>query len=175
MSPAFVFKRFIEGIISLLFLATLLFILLRFVPGGPFDEEIQLAPEVLANLKRQYLLDQSLFTQWVHYMGNLFRGELGVSYYFVDRSVADILLQSFPASFVLGFSTLLLSLVLGATLGILGAWFEGGIADFLIRFTTISGLSLPTFFVAPVLILVFATYSIHVSDIPSLVFKRKYY
>jgi ABC-type dipeptide/oligopeptide/nickel transport system permease component len=110
----------------------------------------------LANLNRQYLLDQSLFAQWFHYMGNLLRGELGVSYYFVDRSVSDILIQSFPASFVLGFSTLVLSLVLGVVLGVLGAWFEGRPADFIIRFVTISGLSLPTFFVAPVLILVFA-------------------
>ena len=83
-------------------IATITFILMHFVPGGPWDKEKPLPPQVVENLNARYDLDESLWKQYWSFLSGAVRGDLGVSYTFQDREVTDIIRQGFPASATLG-------------------------------------------------------------------------
>src|SRR4030095_11936453 len=88
----------------------LTFFLLRFAPGGPFDRERKLPPEVLANIEAKYHLDEPVLTQYVHYLQGLFRGDFGPSYKYLDRGVNEIIADTLPTSALLGGLALLFAL-----------------------------------------------------------------
>lgn len=135
--------------------ATLTFLLLRIVPGGPFDAEKNLPPEIVANIKAKYHLDKPLIEQYVLYVERLASGDLGVSYKYVDRSVNDILFAAFPVSLTLGSLALLLAISVSLPLGTLAAVRRGTPVDtFCILLSTL-GVSLPGFVVGTLLIYVF--------------------
>jgi oligopeptide transport system permease protein len=136
-------------------IASLTFVLLRIVPGGPFDAEKRLPPEVVANLKAKYHLDQPLSTQYMLYMKRLAGGDLGVSYKYVDRSVNDILADALPVSLALGSLALVIATVIGVTLGTIAAINRGTWIDAVAMFFSTVGVSLPGFVVGAVLIFVF--------------------
>jgi len=91
-----ILKRILMALPVLFLVATLSFCLIRVVPGGPFDADKNLPDEIVANLKAKYNLDKPLPEQYVLYMQRLGRGDLGVSYKYVSRTVNDILLDAFP-------------------------------------------------------------------------------
>jgi oligopeptide transport system permease protein len=135
--------------------ATLTFLLLRIVPGGPFDAEKNLPPSIVANIKAKYHLDKPLLEQYSLYIERLALGDLGVSYKYVDRSVNDILLAAFPVSLTLGGLALLLAIAVALPLGTLAAVGRGTLVDtFCILLSTI-GVSLPGFVVGTLLIYIF--------------------
>ena len=82
-------KRFIHGLIVLWAVATLTFTLLRLAPGGPFDSERKLPPEILANLEAKYHLNEPLIEQYLRYLAGIARGNLGPSYKYLDRGVTS--------------------------------------------------------------------------------------
>ena len=84
-------KRFIHGLIVLWAVATLTFTLLRLAPGGPFDSERKLPPEILANLEAKYHLNEPLIEQYLRYLAGIARGDLGPSYKYLDRGVTEII------------------------------------------------------------------------------------
>ena len=94
--------RLVSAVPVLWIVATATFALLRFLPGGPFDKEKTLPPEILRNLERRYALDGTLAEQYVDYLGRLARGDLGPSYKYVGRDVTDILADALPVSVELG-------------------------------------------------------------------------
>src|SRR5947208_1191800 len=98
-----IIKRALSSIPVLLVVATLTFLMVRIVPGGPFDAEKSLPPEIVANIKAKYHLDKPWPEQYLLYMGRLARGDLGVSYKYVNRTVNDILGNALPVSAELGF------------------------------------------------------------------------
>jgi oligopeptide transport system permease protein len=136
-------------------IATITFILLRIVPGGPFDAEKSLPPEVIANIKAKYHLDKPLSDQYLIYMGRLASGDLGVSYKYVDRSVNDILRDALPVSLVLGFLALILATIVGLTLGTIAAVNRGTAIDALAMFLSTVGVSVPGFVAGALFIFVF--------------------
>src|SRR5262244_3145508 len=99
--PAFLFRRLLHGIVVLWVVATLTFFLLRFAPGGPFDRERKLPPEVLANIEAKYHLDEPVLIQYVHYLQGIFHGDLGPSYKYLDRGVNEIIGDTLPTSALL--------------------------------------------------------------------------
>lgn len=152
---SFVFKRLLQAIPTLLLVITLSFFLMRLAPGGPFDSEIQAPPEIEANLKAAYHLDQPLLTQYVLYLGNLARGDLGPSFKYRDRSVNDLIATGFPVSLQLGVWAMALALLLGVPLGVWAALRQNQATDYAVMGLALTGMAVPNFVVAPILALVF--------------------
>lgn len=149
-------RRLLQAIPTLWLIATATFFLLRVAPGGPFDEEKPLSPEVKEQIEAHYGLDQPLYRQYFSYLGNLLQGDLGPSYKYPGWDVQEILLQAFPVSFELGCWALLVALVIGIPAGILAAALHRRRAETGIMMAATAGICLPSFVVGPLLILTFS-------------------
>lgn len=154
-NTVYVLKRLAEASVTIWVIATATFLLLRILPGGPFDQEKALLPEIKAAIERKYMLDAPIHTQYFNYLGNLAHGDLGQSYKYIGRNITDIILESLPASVQLGIYSLLLAYLLGIPLGVIAARFHNRWLDHALMVAAISGVSLPSFLVAPILILIF--------------------
>jgi oligopeptide transport system permease protein len=152
----FVVRRTLEAVFTVWVIATLTFLLLRVLPGGPFDSEKALPVEVLENLNKKYRLSDPLLTQYGHYMLDLLRGDLGQSYKYVSRGITPIIMESLPNSIQLGVYALLISYLIGIPMGVIAGWKRGTRLDFSAMMVAISGQSLPSFLIAPIFIFVFA-------------------
>jgi oligopeptide transport system permease protein len=147
--------RLAQGVPVLLVVATITFVLLRFLPGGPFDTEKALPPEVIRNIEARYSLDAPLLTQYAHYLAGLARGDLGPSYKYTGRDVAAILRDAIPVSLLLGSVSLLLALGVGIPIGLAAGARRGSTADRALQVVALFGLSVPSFVLGAALILVF--------------------
>ena len=152
----YVLGRVLEALITLFVVASITFVLLRLLPGGPFDQEKSLPPEVQANISAKYHLDKPLYWQYGHYLKGLLRGYLGESYKYTDRNISDILKDSLPVSIQLGLYALILAFALGIPLGVFSAQRVNRPPDRIAMILSISGVSLPSFVIAPLFILFFA-------------------
>lgn len=152
----FAARRLLSLVPTLLVLAALTFVLLRAAPGGPFDDERVLAPEVQAQVAAAYHLDEPAWRQFVRYLGGLARGDLGPSFQYPGRSVNELIAAGFPVSLQLGLAAMLLAVVVGCGAGMLAALRRGSATDTGLRVLATVGLAIPTFVVAPLLILAFA-------------------
>jgi oligopeptide transport system permease protein len=128
---------------------------LRLAPGGPFDGERPLPEAIRRNLAAYYNLDKSLFEQYLIYISNLLRGDLGPSFINQDFSVAEQLLVGLPYTLTIGGVAFVLSIILGITAGILGSIYRNRYPDYVIGIVVLSGLVLPNFLLAPIFQLVF--------------------
>jgi oligopeptide transport system permease protein len=140
----------------LLVVASLTFVLVRIVPGGPFDADKNLPPEIIANLNAKYHLDKPVPEQYFLYLGRLAQGDLGVSYKYVNRTVNDILSDAFPVSLQLGTISLTLAVLVGVPLGAIAAVCRGRKEDVIAMFLSTLGISVPGFVIGATLIFVFA-------------------
>lgn len=152
---AMIIKRILASIPVLLVIATLTFCLVRIVPGGPFDEDKNLPPEIIKNLEAKYNLDKPIHVQYFLYLNRLVHGDLGVSYKYVDRTVTDILGDAFPVSLQLGLLGLTIAILVGVPLGTLAANYRGTIIDIGAMFASTAGISVPVFVIGAMLIYVF--------------------
>ena len=152
----FVFKRVVEACLVLLVIATLTFTLLRVMPGGPFDQEKTLPPEVKANIEAKYNLNAPLLEQYKDYIFGILQGDLGESDKYLGRNVSDIITETLPVSFQLGLYALIISFAIGIPLGIFAASKHNTAWDNSAMFMAVSGVSLPSFLVAPIFIIIFA-------------------
>src|SRR5690606_32914937 len=126
------------------------------LPGGPFDSEKALPPEVKANIEAKYKLNDPILKQYTDYMLGLVRGDFGQSYKYVGRNVSEIIAESFPASFQLGIFSLIISFLIGIPAGVFAASKHNSWWDNLTMVLSISSVSLPSFLVAAIAILLFA-------------------
>lgn len=152
----YVSGRILEALITLFVVASITFVLLRLLPGGPFDQEKSLPPEISANIAAKYHLDKPLYWQYGHYLKGLLRGYLGESYKYTDRNISDILKDTLPVSVQLGIYALILAFALGIPLGVFAAQRANSLYDRSAMIFSISGVSLPSFVIAPIFILFFA-------------------
>jgi oligopeptide transport system permease protein len=152
----FLVRRILTILATLLVLATLTFFLLRIVPGGPFDSEKALPPEIKANVDAKFGLDKPLYAQYLHYLAGMTHFDFGPSFKYEGRTVSDVISDTLPTSVELGAYSLLLSLLLGLPLGILSAYRQNTWLDFSAMFLAVAGISLPSYFVGAILIYVFA-------------------
>ena len=150
------FKRFLDGLITLLIVVAMTFALMRLLPGGPFDRERVLAPEVQQNLEAQYHLHDPLPVQFMAYLGNLVQGDLGPSYQFKTRKVQTIVAEASGPSFALGAVALLLGLSLGLVLGTIAGVTPWPWLDKTLLLVGVTGLSCPAFLFGGALVLVFS-------------------
>jgi oligopeptide transport system permease protein len=152
----YVIRRILEAIFVVWVIASLTFVLLRTLPGGPFDSEKALPPEVMENLAKKYKLNEPLLTQYGDYMLSILQGDLGQSYKYINRGITSIIAESLPNSIQLGVYALIISYMIGIPMGILAGWKRGSWVDFSSMMVAMSGQSLPSFLIAPIFIMVFA-------------------
>lgn len=151
---AFIARRLLGAIPTLAVIVALSFLLTRLAPGGPFDEEQALPPEIRANLEAAYGLDQPIAVQFGRYVAGLLRGDFGPSFKFRDFTVTELIASGLPVSLVIGAGALLLALALGIPAGICAALARGRFMDRLVMTLAVAGISVPVFVVAPLLALV---------------------
>ncbi|OHV10891.1 oligopeptide ABC transporter permease OppB [Kushneria phosphatilytica] len=148
-------KRLAMAIPTLLIVITVSFFLMRVAPGGPFDGERQLPPEIEHNLQAAYHLDEPLPMQYLRYMGNLLQGDFGPSFKYKDFSVTQLILQGFPVSLELGGLAIGLALIIGLPLGVIAALRRNSTVDYMVMGVALGGIAVPNFVIAPILALVF--------------------
>jgi oligopeptide transport system permease protein len=151
MAP-FLLKRIFHGVVVLWVVATLTFVLLRLTPGGPFDRERKLPPQVVANLEAKYHLDESFFKQYLRYLKGIVRGDLGPSYKYLDRGVNEIVRDTLPTSAVLGALAIVFALAVSIPAGLLAAYCRGSWIDRWLMISASFGISVPHFILGAVLI-----------------------
>jgi oligopeptide transport system permease protein len=125
-------------------------------PGGPFDAERALPPEVAANIEAAYHLDEPLAKQLGRYVSGLLRGDLGPSFRYRDYTVAELIGTGFPLSLKIGLLAILLALMVGISSGTVAALRQGSMLDRIVMSFAMTGISIPVFVVAPVLVLLLA-------------------
>ena len=152
----FICIRLLQAIPVLLIIATLTFFMVRLAPGDPISNDKAVPPEIRANLEAFYGFDDSLWVQYLRYMGNLLRGDLGPSYKYVGWSVNELIAQSFPVSLELGVYAFIIALLLGTAAGVVAALKKNSLADYVPMSFAMTGICLPTFVMGPMLVLVFA-------------------
>jgi oligopeptide transport system permease protein len=145
-------------------IVTVAFFLMRLAPGGPFDGERRLPPEIEANLRAAYHLDEPLPRQYVRYLGMLAAGDLGPSFKQKDFTVNELIAAGLPLSLGIGALALTLAVVLGVALGTAAALRRDRGTDFAVMGAAALGLALPSFVVAPLLAL---TFGVHLGWLPA--------
>lgn len=151
----YILRRCVIALFTLLVLVTIIFVLVRLLPGDPFISEKGNAT-IQAQMHAYYGLDKPLLEQWATYMGRLFKGNLGLSLRYAGRTVNDAIAQSFPYSASLGLRALSLALAVGILLGTISAQKAGKTIDYICVLIAIIGVSVPDFIVGVVMQLIFA-------------------
>lgn len=152
----YIVKRLAASIVTLWVVVTVTFFLIHALPGGPFDGEKALPPQVKANLEAKFGLDKPLSTQYTMFLNNLLHGDLGPSVKYEGRTVNDIIGYSFPASAKLGAISVVVSVLVGVYLGVVAALNQGKWQDRLMMLIATLGITVPSFVLATSLIFLFA-------------------
>ena len=152
----YAFKRLLGAIPTLLVLITMAFFMIRIAPGGPFDTEKSLPPEIEANLNAAYHLDEPLIQQYGRYLLQIVQGDFGPSFQYKDFTVNELIASGFPVSLTIGGLSMLLAVLLGSTFGIIAALRHNRPTDYAVMTVAMTGISIPNFVIAPLLILLFA-------------------
>ena len=160
----FALLRILSAIPTMLLVIVLAFLLIHAAPGGPFDSERVLPPEIEENIRQAYHLDESLPEQFTRYLGGLLHGDMGPSYRYRAHTVAEIIGGAYPVSFLLGSLALVLALIVGTSLGLVAALRRNTWIDRLVSGLAMTGISVPVLVVAPLLVLVFA---VHLKWLPA--------
>jgi len=145
----------IQGIPVLLVVVTVTFFLIRAAPGGPFDAERTLPPEVVKNLEQRYNLDAPVAEQFFDYLGNLLRGDFGPSFRYPNRSVNELIASGLPITFELALYAILVAVIIGLAVGMLASIKPNSLQDYLPMSLAMIGICMPAFLLGPVLVLVF--------------------
>ena len=147
----FIFKRIFTGLITLFLVITITFFLLHKLPGDPFESEKAIPPQVKANLMVKYGMDKPIGVQYVNYLKNVAKGDLGISMKEKGRTVNSVIKTSFPVSADLGIRAVIFGLVFGIPLGIIAALNRGKKLDYSSMIIAVIGISVPSFVIAGIL------------------------
>ena len=157
---SYAIRRLLGAIPTLLIIITLAFFMMRIAPGGPFDGERRLPPEIEANIMAAYDLDKPLYQQYFLYLGRLVQGDLGPSFRTRDFNVNEIIASGLPVSIRLGLSAISVALLFGTTLGVFAALRQNRPSDYSVMTLAMVGITIPSFVTAPLLTLLFGVYGI---------------
>ena len=152
----FIARRLLQMVPVLFVIATLTFFMIRLAPGGPFDTERNTTPEIQRSLDRYYGFNLPVYRQYLRWLGNALHGDLGPSFRYANRSVNELIAESFPISAELAFLSLLIALALGLTAGIIASLRPNSATDYVASSFAMVGISVPNFVLGPLLVLVFA-------------------
>lgn len=149
--PRFILRRLLELIPILLVVVSVTFILVRFAPGDPFSTEKNLPQETLDRLNAHYGFDLPLWRQYLRYIGNAARGDLGLSIHYPDRSVGEVIATHFPVSLELGAYALVFALLVGLLTGSVAALHHNTPWDHAVMSIAMTGICVPSFVIGPLL------------------------
>jgi len=152
---SYIVKRLLWMVVTLWIVFTVSFFLMRFVPGGPFDSDRRVDPQIEQNMKRRYHLDEPLIKQYVRELSNAMRGDLGYPFKLRDYTVNGVVAEGLPISMALGLLALAFALLLGLVAGITSAARRGSIVDWMCMTLATIGIALPNFVIAGVAIMLF--------------------
>lgn len=153
--PQFIVRRLGWMLLTLWIVFTASWCLMRAVPGGPLDRERALDPDIEANMRARFHLDDPLWEQYLRELGFVLRGDLGYPYGLKDFTVNEVIAQGFPISAAMGALALSFALALGVPAGILSAMRRQTVVDHLLMGTAAVGIALPNFVIASVAIILF--------------------
>ena len=151
----YILRRLLTAIPTLFLIVTISFFLMHVAPGGPFNMERGIPPEIKANIERLFHLDEPVWMQYLRYLNNLIHGDLGPSYILLNFSVAELFHVGLPVSIRIGSLAMLLSLVAGCAFGVVAALRQNRAVDYLVIATATVGSTIPTFVIAPLIQLLF--------------------
>ena len=167
---SFALRRFLGALPTLFVIITLTFFMMRAAPGGPFDSNRRLPPEIEHNIEAAYDLDKPLLQQYLIYLGKLAHGDLGPSFKNKDFTVAQLIGLGLPVSARLGLWAMGIALLLGGAMGIGAALRQNRWQDHAAMGIAMTGITIPTFVTAPLLTLTFGIYGVavfgHVVTLP---------
>ncbi|MCG8643525.1 MAG: oligopeptide ABC transporter permease OppB [Desulfobacterales bacterium] len=155
---SYIIRRLLSAIPTLFIIITIAFFMMRAAPGGPFDRERQLPPEIEANILKAYNLDKPVHEQYFDYIGNILKGDFGPSYKYLDFTVTDLITAGFPVSLELGVYAICLAILVGVSAGTFAALKQNSRFDYLIMGFAMTGIAIPNFVMAPLLTLIFGVY-----------------
>ncbi len=155
---AYSLRRLLGAIPTLFMVVTVSFFMMKLAPGGPFDRERMLSPEIEANIRKAYDLDQPLVVQYGIYLAKALKGDLGPSFKYQDYTVVELIASGFPVSFRIGMTAIILALIVGGSLGIVAALRQNSVVDHLVMGIAMVGITIPNFVIAPLLTLVIGVY-----------------
>src|SRR5258708_18144621 len=147
-------RRLAGAIPTLFIVMTVAFFMMRLAPGGPFDRDRMLTPEIEANIRQAYNLDEPLLVQYGIYVSKLLRGDLGPSFKYQDYTVVELIGNGFPVSFGIGSTAIMLALLVGGACGILAALRQKGLIDHAVMAVAMIGITVPNFVMAPLMALI---------------------
>jgi oligopeptide transport system permease protein len=151
-------RRLLISVPTLLIIVTIAFFMMRVAPGGPFDQERALPPEIERNMLAAYNLNAPLIVQYWDYLKGVIHGDFGPSFKYRDFTVAELLWSGFPASLRVGGIAIALAVVIGVTLGTIAALRQNSGIDYAVMATAMTGITIPNFVMAPLLTLVLGVY-----------------
>lgn len=152
----FIIRRLLEAIPTLLVLITISFFMMRLAPGSPFTGERKLPPEVMTNIEAKYHLNDPMYKQYFNYLIQLSKGDFGPSFKYKDYSVNDLVAKAFPVSAKLGATAFIVAVLFGVSAGVIAALNQNTKWDFTVMGFAMTGVVIPSFVVAPLLVLIFA-------------------
>ena len=156
----YAFRRLLGAIPTLFIIVTLTFFMMRAAPGGPFDSNRRLPPEVEHNIEAAYHLDKPLIVQYGLYLNGLAHGDLGPSFKNKDFTVAQLIGAGLPVSLTIGMCAMALALLIGSAAGIWAALRQNRWQDYSVMTVAMIGVTIPSFVTAPVLTLIFGIYGV---------------
>ncbi len=151
----YVLKRLGHLVIVIWIIITITFAMMHAIPGGPFDSERYVAEEIRAHIEARYRLDEPLYRQYLDYLLHVVQGDLGPSLTYEGRRVNDIIKDGFPKSALLGFVSVLVSLLIGVPVGVYSAFRHNRWQDHTVMLMAIVGVSVPSFILATLLVYYF--------------------
>jgi oligopeptide transport system permease protein len=147
----------------LLVVISITFMLVHSAPGGPFSADKAVPAEVLAALEAQYNLDQPLWQQYLSYVGDLLKGDLGPSFKYPGRSVNELIASGLPTTAELGFYAMLVAVFIGVLAGVTASMRPNTLQDYVPMSAAMIGICMPSFLLGPLLVLIFG---IHLEWLP---------
>lgn len=151
----FIIRRILQAIPVLILVSLFTFVMIRVAPGGPFDEDRTVPPEVIKNLNARYHLDDPLWKQYLDYIAKVMQGDLGPSFKYPSHTVNDLIAAGMPATLELSFYALIFALVIGLTAGIIASLKANTLQDYIPMSAAMIGICMPTFVLGPILLLIF--------------------
>jgi len=157
---SYAIRRLLGAIPTLFIIVTLSFFMMRIAPGGPFDGQRRLPPEIEHNIEAAYDLDKPVYEQYFIYIGKLLHGDFGPSYKTKDFTVTELIAAGLPVTARIGLTAIVLAIFVGMLMGTIAALKQNRISDYSVMSAAMVGITIPTFVTAPILTLVFGVYGV---------------
>jgi len=157
---SYAIRRFLGALPTLFIIVTFTFFMMRLAPGGPFDSNRHLPPEIEHNIEAAYNLDKPVYQQYFLYLDKLAHFDLGPSYKTKDFTVGELIAAGLPVSAKLGIAAMILALLFGISLGTVAALNQNRASDYSVMTLAMIGITIPTFVTAPILTLIFGVYGV---------------